>query len=236
MKNAIGKNPASPVGLFRLRNGFTLVEVLIVIGVLAVLAALLIPTLGRARSMARNVECRNNLRQWSVALITYSKDCGGYIPRRGQGERELRKIDRDSDWFNCLPPYVEELPYRELAEQDRLPRAGDKSIFICPVATQTDSDYFLPYAMNRFLSSWDRPDPHHITEVIEQSKVVFLADAPGPFSSTGISDKPWCVTARHDGEANLLFLDGHTESFTAEYLGCGSDDPHRPDVRWDFSE
>ena len=106
MKNAIGKNPASPVGLFRLRNGFTLVEVLIVIGVLAVLAALLIPTLGGARSMARSVECRNNLRQWSVALITYSKDCGGYIPRRGQGERELRKIDRDSDWFNCLPPAI----------------------------------------------------------------------------------------------------------------------------------
>jgi len=219
----------------RSENAFTLVEVLVVVGVIALLAAMLLPTLGKARSMALTVQCSNRLRQWGVALIAYTKEHGGYIPRRGQGDRVLRKIDRDSDWFNCLPPYLDELPYRKLIEEERRPGEGDQSVFICPAAKDPGSEYFLPYAMNRYLSPWDRPDPHHITEIGDQSKVVFLADAPGPYSSTAVAEKPWCVTARHGGEANLLFLDCHTACFTAEYLGCGSEDPHRPDVRWEVA-
>jgi prepilin-type processing-associated H-X9-DG protein/prepilin-type N-terminal cleavage/methylation domain-containing protein len=214
-------------------GGFTLVEILVVIGVMAVLASLLIPSLGLARSMAYDVECRNNLRQWGMALQMYMKNHDGYIPRRGQGERVLTRLERDADWFNCLPPYVGEPPYRELVEQERQPEAGHESIFICPSATDPGVGYFFPYAMNRHLSPWFRPEPHNILEIDRPTRVVFMSDAPGPYSSTEPWAQPFSVPARHRGSANLVFLDGHVKSFSGEYLGCGGDrDPKRHDVQW----
>jgi prepilin-type N-terminal cleavage/methylation domain-containing protein len=55
-------------------RGFTLVELLIVVGVLAVLLSLLIPTMGRVREQAKRVQCLNNLRQLALAGIAYAGD------------------------------------------------------------------------------------------------------------------------------------------------------------------
>ena len=216
--------------------GFTLVEILVVISVLGLLMSLLVPAMGKARATANDVKCRSNLRQWGVALSLYMNNNGGFIPRRGQGDRVLAKVDRGDDWFNCLPPYFNELPYNELVKQGRRPRAGDDSIFICPSADDTGGKYFLPYAMNQFLSPWHITDPHQIMSLPEPAKVVFLGDGPGPYASIMPIAKPYCVEPRHDGRANLLFLDGHVESFTGEYLGCGVGDPMRDDVVWQVGD
>jgi prepilin-type processing-associated H-X9-DG protein len=61
---------------------------------------------------------------------------------------------------------------------------------------------------------------------------VSLGDAPGPYSSTYPSTRPYSVIARHSGRAHLLFLDGHAQAFTGSYVGCGVGDPRRPDVSW----
>lgn len=63
------------------RRGFTLIELLVVIAVVALLAALLVPTLGRARESGRRSACTSNLRQLSVALAIYAgENEGGYPP------------------------------------------------------------------------------------------------------------------------------------------------------------
>jgi len=66
----------------RAASGFTLVEVLVVIGIAAVLAALLLPAFGKARNRADSVVALSNLRQIMVGLRLYANDNNGYLPSR----------------------------------------------------------------------------------------------------------------------------------------------------------
>ena len=215
------------------RDGFTLVELLVVIAIIGVLAGLVMSTLGKARAQGQNARCVNNLRQWGFVLQGYMDDYDGFIPRRGQGVNPLAIINRPEDWFNCLPRYFNSKSYNELVAQGIKPRAGDAStIFIDPSAKDPGGTYFLPYAMNMYLSPWIRPQQHKLSEIPNPGQLAFMADGLGPYASTVPSQLGYSVQARHGGWANIAFVDGHVESFTGEYLGCGVGEQDHPDIRW----
>lgn len=72
-----------------LRRGFTLIELLVVIAIIAILVAMLLPAVQQAREAARRTQCRNRLRQLSIALHNYAESFGTFAPYKIDDAREI---------------------------------------------------------------------------------------------------------------------------------------------------
>ncbi len=199
---------------------------------IGLLISIMVPALQQARDAARRVKCQTNLRQWAAAAALYATEYNGYLPRRGQGVRSVRKIDRADDWFNALPPLLNMAPYVKLVEKDKKPRARDRTLWVCPSAVETGHEYFFAYAMNIMLSTWWADKPDRIEYVEDPSVQVFMTDGSGEHCSAVPSYEAYSPLARHRDHVNIAYLDGHAATFRGAYVGCGVGDPHRSEIRW----
>ncbi len=102
------------------RRAFTLVELLVVIAMVGILAALLLPALGRARDQARRAECSGNLRQVGQAFHLYADDHADGLP----------VLPDPNPYPNGVGAYYKQLVKRYLGLTGRA--SPDERVFICP--------------------------------------------------------------------------------------------------------
>ena len=135
----------------RLR-GFTLVELLVVIGILALVAALLMPVMARARASAGDVQCKSNLRQIGMAVRLYLQDNRMRFPDRktfgGWGGMRRLAGERDPDLPGSKP---EKYGWSALLDRGGyLSAERDGEVWVCPRARDLFKSYKCTYSVTTY--------------------------------------------------------------------------------------
>jgi prepilin-type N-terminal cleavage/methylation domain-containing protein len=124
------------------RAAFTLVELLVVIGIIALLVAILMPALSRSREQALRTQCASNIRQWGIAYHMYANANRGYFPYNGKVEPWCPVPGKHLSWNSSI---VQEFFDTYLLKNRSLSQRERDNILFCPSQDwhreiQNDSD------------------------------------------------------------------------------------------------
>jgi len=232
-------------GRSRIASGFTLIELLVVIAIIAVLAALLLPALARARSSARRVECLSRQRDWARAVHTYADENEGWIPREGfdaDGQvfwnnwAHVQRQESRDVWYNALPlgRHVGVPPASAYALPSvRPPFYERRSFFHCPAArfprSAYDSENALfsmamnsqliqaPYVPTIQLTGIRHPSmtPLFLDNLLEEETPVVSAQAQSFLGQPSAYANRFAGN-RHGRSGNIAFVDGSAVSLPGD--------------------
>jgi len=233
----------------RSSQGFTLVELLVVIGIIALLISILLPALNAAKERANRVKCASNLRQIGQGLLLYANDNKGAYPRTRYKVGQTLTF-----WSN--PGYTDPFSVSGGPQENDvtaaiflLVRNADLNpeVFICPSSNQEKDTLNGQPATSRsnFTSSnnlsYSIANPYPNQNAVSlgyklNSSVVadftLFADrndsdltTVGNVAETSpASDQKKVNSRNHEGEGqNCLFNDGHCEWFTTTWCGANKD-------------
>jgi prepilin-type N-terminal cleavage/methylation domain-containing protein/prepilin-type processing-associated H-X9-DG protein len=162
-------------------RGFTLIELLVVVAIIAVLVAILLPSLGRARESARSAMCAANLKQLGMGLQYYAEDNKGYWPA------PIRNTPAVITWDVGLSPYLSES--MTFGPSDATNRKKGKSVFVCPSdqtprrTTEAVEDY-MRIARSYGLVCWKKSPTWAWAYFDQYSRVTEFSDPSQRFLAT----------------------------------------------------
>ncbi len=226
-------------------KAFTLVELLVVIGIISVLIAMLLPALNKARESAQRIACASNLRQVAMAWNAYTSDYHGQLPVGISYYWDATPSNLNPSapadyyyWASMLKPYVSDKTNLtnnyNYTKSDSVSKTG---VFQCPSWENHSSGVaYVAYGMvlygvggryySKFYTGYRRT-----IEIKDPSTRLLFADSQY-FHPTAKDWRGWYyvsissthtgtytgVSFRHGKMANVAFCDGHVESQTWEQL------------------
>ena len=205
---------------------FTLIELLVVITIIAVLAAILLPALRKAKEAAYAATCKSNMRQLAVACLGYASDNGGrfppdyiqYVPYTWKGQ-----YNAGGAWFPwCsgvfLGPYIGNTSSCSSGFADQIPTTN---LLYCPMFIYQNSAGYAKHGIGYSTFGFATGRDTLVDSATNPARVVALVDTAG--------DKTWNMSFqwkpdgtnkietgnasyRHLGFANVAFVDGHVDT------------------------
>ena len=192
------------------RRAFTLMELLVVIAITAILAALLLPAMSKAKDTAKAIGCRHNLKQWGLATHLYVTDHEDYLPPEGTPNPTAN--DTNSGWYVQLPWELKLPRYADMPWHTNATVEPGKSVWICPSNTRrSNGNNLFHYCLNQNVNGTGSNNVAiKITAISQPTAVVWLFDSKNLPAVGGTS---YVHTNLHSQGAQFVFLDGHVTLF-----------------------
>jgi len=220
-------------------SAFTLLELLAVIAVLGLLAAILLPVIGKIAESSKSAACMNNLRQLGTAVFMYVGEHNGQFPDIGTPTATNTNAS-GLQWDYQIMPY---LGVDVNAPGTNWRNAGEKSVFRCPGALVSTAfpARSRSYSFNRRITRGTDPTDRRPSSLLRPSETLLIAEIEFPEGSNqstvlgggtnnamDIQPTHLSFAYRHRGHTNILFADGHVGA----RLPYGGADASRSDPQW----